>query len=366
MLSAIAMAALIYHLIDRVSVYRWVLLGGFSLWLALSGGVFIKAMWSQRSWRSARQDAVARSFNGLLWLDISVPAHWEIRPGQYVQLWLPSSKMPFFLQLPLFYVAYWENTDFDESNMGGRDANEEVHAVRTLHLVTRPRPGLTARIAQDTLNSGQSTINFPVHVLGPFGRPDRFDEYGTVLFVVEDIGLFRTLSYIRQLVLGSRERKNKIRKLEVLWQVDQDERSNLGKNVYRFFGKPMCVFTNLATTADQDWVCDRIQHILTLDHRDRGGFDVWLRSQALLISMLTIVQILNFRIFCLGPRPSDTSLYPNSTRIQYYFEPIRPREELTRYMEHQCGKMVVTGRCIPKRTPPPFLISVCACAVIIL
>src|SRR4051794_41793227 len=69
------------------------------------------------------------------------------------------------------------------------------------------------------------------------------------------------------------------------------------------------------------------------------------------IAMLIMVQILNFRIYCLGPPPSDISLYPNSTRIQYYFEPIRPREELTSYMESQSGKMVVTGRCIPERLP---------------
>ncbi|KAJ5483154.1 hypothetical protein N7530_002400 [Penicillium desertorum] len=278
MLAAIAVVALFYHLLDQGSVYRWVLLGGFCLWLTLSGAAFIKTMWRQKSWRGASQDAVARLSNGLLWLDISVPANWEMCPGQYVQLWLPRSKLPIFVQLPLFYVAYWENTNLHESS-------------------------LTARLAQDALNSPRSSMNFQVYVLGPFGRPDRLDEYGTVLFVVEDIGLFRALSYIRDLVLGSRERKNTIRKLEVLWQVEQDERSNL---------------------ANQDWVRGRIQHILNLDHRDRGGFD-----------------ILNFRIYCLGPRPKDASLFPNSTRIQYYFKPIRPREELTRYMEDQYGKMVV-------------------------
>jgi hypothetical protein len=57
------------------------------------------------------------------------------------------------------------------------------------------------------------------------------------------------------------------------------------------------------------------------------------------------------------------SLYPNSTRIQYYFEPIRPREELTSYMENQSGKMVVTGRCIPERLPPPFPHFWYACGV---
>jgi hypothetical protein len=244
MLAAIAMITLTYHLVDRVSVYRWVLLGGVCLWLSLSGAVFIKTMWSQRLWRCARHNAVARSCNGVLWLDISVPAHWEIRPGQYVQLWLPRSKMPSFVQLPLFYVVYWENTKLNESSIKGRDSSGKVQTVRTLHLVTRPRPGLTARLAQDIyfaqneLKPPQSSISFPVHVLGSFGRPDRFDEYGTVLFVVEDIGLFRALSYIRQLVLGSRERKNKIRKLEVLWQVDQDERSNLGKHVYQFSVTP--------------------------------------------------------------------------------------------------------------------------------
>lgn len=271
-LASIATGALAYHLIDRASAYRWVLLGGICTGLGWSAGTCLHTMWFHRSWRITSRRALARSFNRLLWLDIAVPMEWVAQPGQYVQLWMPRLGVRSSLQLPAFYVA---SVDTVHNTPG-------APTTRMLRIVTRPRPGVTGRIAQAADHATSSTIHFPVCVLGPYGHPPSLGQYGTVVFVLEDIGLFRALPFIRHLVQESRTRKNTVRRLEVLWQV----------RLKNFSESPLPPFSDalrrrVLTGIDHSrWVGDEISQILELDrmfdrndcpehrHRDDRGFDV--------------------------------------------------------------------------------------------
>ncbi|CAI7611315.1 unnamed protein product [Penicillium viridicatum] len=277
MLASIATGALFYHLIDRVSSYRWVLLGGICAGCAWSAGTCLHTMWFHRSWRITSRRALARSFNQLLWLDIAVPMGWEAQPGQYVQLWMPRSGARSFLQLPSFYVA---SVDTVQNAPG-------PPTTRTLRMVTRPRPGVTGRIAQAADHATYSTIHFPVCVLGPYGHPPNLDQYGTVVFVLEDIGLFRALPFIRHLVQESRSRRNTVRRLEVLWQVR-----------LKHFNHP-------------HWVGDEISQILELDHT----------------------------------QPGDRIRYRNRncTRLKYHFHVINIGKEMARLMDVRGGTTAVSG-----------------------
>ncbi|KAL3251111.1 hypothetical protein ABHI18_010817, partial [Aspergillus niger] len=44
----------------------------------------------------------------------------------------------------------------------------------------------------------------PALLLGPYGRSIDFSPFGTIVFIVEDIGMLRVLPYIRMLVQGER------------------------------------------------------------------------------------------------------------------------------------------------------------------
>ncbi|KAJ5253731.1 hypothetical protein N7524_010911 [Penicillium chrysogenum] len=297
MLASIATGALFYHLIDRVSSYRWVLLGGICAGCAWSAGTCLHTMWFHRSWRITSRRALARSFNQLLWLDIAVPMGWEAQPGQYVQLWMPRSGVRSFLQLPSFYVASVDTVH----NAPGPPT------TRTLRIVTRPRPGVTGRIAQAADHATYSTIHFP---------------YGTIVFVLEDIGLFRALPFIRHLVQESRSRRNTVRRLEVLWQVR-----------LKHFNHP-------------HWVGDEISQILELDrmfdrndcpehrHRDDRGFD-----------------ILQFTIHILDTQPVDRIRYRNRncTCLKYHFRVINIGKEMARLMDGRGGTTAVSV-CASKST----------------
>ncbi|KAJ5365259.1 hypothetical protein N7517_008145 [Penicillium concentricum] len=160
LLAVTAVCALTYHLVERQSLYRWYL---------------------------------------FLWLDITQPLNRPIRPGQYVQLWIPRASFRAYFQLPLFYVAFWEDGP----------------TQRTVRMVAEPQAGFTRKLYHDAL---ESPSRQPVIVLGPYGHPLNFYRFGTILFVVEDIGFFRALSYIEMLVQASNKREVMVRKLEVLWK----------------------------------------------------------------------------------------------------------------------------------------------------
>ncbi|CAG8414095.1 unnamed protein product [Penicillium salamii] len=329
-LASIATGALAYHLIDRASAYRWVLLGGICTGLGWSAGTCLHTMWFHRSWRITSRRALARSFNRLLWLDIAVPMEWVAQPGQYVQLWMPRLGVRSSLQLPAFYVA---SVDTVHNTPG-------APTTRMLRIVTRPRPGVTGRIAQAADHATSSTIHFPVCVLGPYGHPPSLGQHGTVVFVLEDIGLFRALPFIRHLVQESRTRKNTVRRLEVLWQV----------RLKNFSESPLPPFSDalrrrVLTGIDHSrWVGDEISQILELDrmfdrndcpehrHRDDRGFD-----------------ILQFTTHILDTQPVDRIHYRNRTRLKYHFHAINIDRELARLRDGRGGTTAVSV-CASKAT----------------
>lgn len=201
LLTVIAISGVVYHLIQRQSLYRWFLLGAISLWLACSFGVWAATIIAQKPWRNTHCEMITSTAGGVLWFEVMLPIDRTVTPGQYVQLWMPRAGVRASLQLALFYVTVC-------------DCNGSK-SRRTVRMMARPRPGLTDNLYRAVSNSRTSQS---VTVLGPYGRAHDFSRFGTVIFVVEDIGLFRALPYIEMLVEASRRREVMIRKVEILWQ----------------------------------------------------------------------------------------------------------------------------------------------------
>jgi hypothetical protein len=225
-LAVLAIGALVYHLVERQSLYRWYLLGAVCIWLLASFTVCMLTVWAYKPWRKSAYEVSMSAPNQLLWLDVSVPSGWTMRPGQYVQVWMPRAGTRARLQLLLFYVAVWEEN--------------EIESLQRIHMVAQPRSGLTTKLYQAALHRAvlvrnmaeqgdrdqklldpqamDPTLRQPAVVLGPYGCADDFSRFGTVLFIVEGVGFFRVLSYIGMLVEASRKRQTMVRKLEIIWQ----------------------------------------------------------------------------------------------------------------------------------------------------
>ncbi|CAG8340362.1 unnamed protein product [Penicillium salamii] len=197
LLATTAIGALIYHL--EQSFFRCYLLGAVCLWLFISAVVCLTAVWDQKPWKASRNEVTMNSVSNFFWLDITIPLNRHIQGGQYVQLWMPRTGFRAFFQRPVFHFAFWEDGP----------------TQRTVRMVVEPQFGLMRKLYHDALESPNMQ---PVTVLGPYGHPLSFHRFGTILFVVEDIGFFRALWYIDKLVQASCKREVMVRKLEIIWK----------------------------------------------------------------------------------------------------------------------------------------------------
>jgi ferritin-like metal-binding protein YciE len=62
--------------------------------------------------------------------------------------------------------------------------------------------------------------------LGPTVEHFELSCYGTIIFALEDIGVFRALPYIEMLLHASCQRKAMVRRVEVLWKRERPFRKS--------------------------------------------------------------------------------------------------------------------------------------------
>lgn len=91
------------------------------------------------------------SVSNFLWLDITMPLNRTIHPGQYVQLWMPRTSFRAFFQLPVFYIAFWEDGP----------------TQRTVRMVAEPRLGLLRKLSRCTAFAKQAAGHRPWAVWTP-------------------------------------------------------------------------------------------------------------------------------------------------------------------------------------------------------
>ena len=123
-LAALAIAAIEYHLIELKSPYRWILLGAICLWCLCTLVVFVHAMVVHKPWKGSHCMAKIWPSGGILWMEVHIPHNRAIRPGQFIQVWVPCGGYRVFTQLALLYVVVAER----EKTTGGS----------TIRTVARP------------------------------------------------------------------------------------------------------------------------------------------------------------------------------------------------------------------------------------
>ncbi|BCS00094.1 NADPH oxidase family protein [Aspergillus luchuensis] len=277
LLAVTAMVALAYHTWDQGSESRWQVIGAGALWILLSFVAVSHAVFVQQRWSAGRPAVTIRPFHDLLRMDITVSPHWRIRPGQYVYLWLPHAGFRSCFQLQPFYVAYWD--DPPES--------------RILYVLTRTQASSLS--TQLYLREWLHQRRQPALLLGPCGRSIDFSLFGTIVFIVEDIGILRMLPYIRMLVQDSEQRRAMVRKLKIVWQMQDFDH--------------------------QYWLGDWMQEFLDLD---RGEF-----------------KILEFRLYYLTKGPSVNPGEGFGERIKLCQGPLMAREIVQGHLSKRRGKLAV-------------------------
>lgn len=124
---------------------------------------------------------------------------WQVKPGQYIYLWMPVSFTTMFQTHP-FWVIWWDY-----------GATGQLR----LHLLVRARGGFTSRLLSHREQCFSSLI------AGPFGKSIDVGHFGTVLMFATDIGIASHLPYLKSLMQGREDSSICTSRVLVTWQVQK-------------------------------------------------------------------------------------------------------------------------------------------------
>lgn len=96
----------------------------------------------------------------------------------------------------------------------------------TLELLIEPQKGLTSKYLRNSINiSGLASADLRLALFsGPHGLSAPLADFETVLLVASGLGIATQLPYLRHLIRGYNDFQVRIRRIHLVWQLD-----NLGE-----------------------------------------------------------------------------------------------------------------------------------------
>lgn len=167
-------------------------------------------------------DAARNAFE----LHIPVRKPWIVRPGQYVYITEPSRPSRFIgiFQSHPYMIAWSEQDNNDGWAVQAKEDNWKEESSTSISLLIQRRRGFS-RMPTDTELQGHNSLRITLD--GPYGRGPPLHLYDKVMFIASGIGIAAHLNTIRQLLKGHTSQTAQVRRLCLLWHVD-----NIGKLQY--------------------------------------------------------------------------------------------------------------------------------------
>ena len=136
---------------------------------------------------------------------VIVPFRLQVKPGQYINLWIPSISFWSFLQSHPFVVA---------SCAEGEQT--------TLELLIGLQRGLTSKFLRNSTYLSDSALSNRRLALfsGPHGLSAPLAEFETVLLVASGLGIVTQLPYLRHLIHGYNDFQIRTRRIHLVWQLE--------------------------------------------------------------------------------------------------------------------------------------------------
>lgn len=143
---------------------------------------------------------------------VYTPTPLRIRPGQYINLYMPGVSFWSFLQVHPFYVAF---------------ARKHRHGTR-LELLIEARHGWTSQLlmrapfqAQGPADTEVSSANSYISVFsGPHGQSVSVGDYGVIVLIASGWGLTAQMPYVQALIRGFHDGTMKARRIHLIWQLE--------------------------------------------------------------------------------------------------------------------------------------------------
>ena len=146
--------------------------------------------------RSGAAYVQLRGNAALIELNLSSPL--EMRPGQFVYIWLPSAGFWSIFQSHPYMISWQTGT--------------------TLSALLQPQRGFSRRIKHLAEDPSPSLA----WVDGPFGNPPDFSEYDTVILVADGIGITSHLLVMKDLLQKYRGRTARVKEIILFWRIDNE------------------------------------------------------------------------------------------------------------------------------------------------
>ncbi len=187
-------------LLVRICLYVSAGMFGLTSFLQLCSILYRNASF-QRGFPRAR----VTKMSGGIKVTVIVPSRLQIKPGQYINLWIPSISFWSFLQSHPFVVA--SCTDGEQM---------------TLELLIGPQKGLTSKFLRNSTNVSDSAFADLRRALfnGPHGLSAPLAEFQTVLLVASGLGIATQLPYLRHLIRGYNDFQVRTRRIHLVWQLE--------------------------------------------------------------------------------------------------------------------------------------------------
>ena len=146
-------------------------------------------------------------------VEIRVRRPWNIRAGQYINIWLPGVGYRAILESHPFMIISWVvDTSWKPK-------------LTTIHLLVEPRDGFTHRLLRYAKSSSAETKHLVLYT-GPHGSPTSMKEYGTVLLIATGFGIAAVLPHLKELLDGYERCEVMTRRIHLVWQL-KDEGTRL-------------------------------------------------------------------------------------------------------------------------------------------
>ena len=185
--------------------YLYVIAGLLILTSALEA---ISIIFHNFAFRQPYCRAIISSRQQVVRINLSVPRPWNVKAGQYINLWIPAASFRSLFTMqshPLMIVSWTE----------GQWSN--------LELVVSPQRGLT-KVFQAIAEGNESAAAPSPYIAfysGPHGRSEAMGEYGTVLMFASGLGIVAQLPYIKQLLHDGDQCRTRTKRIHLIWQLQE-------------------------------------------------------------------------------------------------------------------------------------------------
>ena len=133
-------------------------------------------------------------------VDIKVPRPWRVKAGQSIFLSVPSLGIFTGVRGHPFIISWWK----------------QDYTGLTLSLLVKSRAGFTAELEK------HAHIPLRAFIDGPYGPPNDFGEYGTVIMFATGIGIAGHMPYIKDLISGYNSCEVRTRRVLLIWQIERE------------------------------------------------------------------------------------------------------------------------------------------------